>query len=338
MARVFVGIPTRNRPGYVIEAIKSVLGQKLTDYRVLVSDDASEEGAASTVEKYVKDLDDPRVSYCYHKTCLKEYDHGRFLLGQCREEFFTILHDDDVLGPDFLQTAVDTLSCHTNAAFMTSNQHVINGQGGLDEQLTKLYNEYQGRDRYPEGLITNILEPLFKFGFFPITGTMFRTQALVESSFVDHDCHGNFPFEFNIYLRLGERNMAAYYTPRRLVSYRFHDNTIRATEKLAFNRETLDTMIRIIERRRFSGDLERTRRKTLSFLCRNYAIVALQHGEKSLSREYFSKAVSYNPLSWKIWLYRLVSMPAPGMIPGILRLRNRLKDTSKDGLLSSKKK
>ena len=95
MAKVCVCIPTRNRPNFVQQALASVLVQTADDLRVLVSDDASTPEAAAAVRTHVEGLADPRVGYHYHADNLREFDHGRFLFRQCREEFFAILHDDD---------------------------------------------------------------------------------------------------------------------------------------------------------------------------------------------------------------------------------------------------
>ena len=63
MARVFVGIPTLNRPQWVQDAVNSVCAQTLDDFRLVVSDNASDGDAPDVVADFVRKLADPRVRF-----------------------------------------------------------------------------------------------------------------------------------------------------------------------------------------------------------------------------------------------------------------------------------
>jgi glycosyltransferase involved in cell wall biosynthesis len=57
MVTVTIGIPTYNRPDWLRQAIRSALVQTVEDFRVLVSDNASDEETRMVVESF----DDERI-------------------------------------------------------------------------------------------------------------------------------------------------------------------------------------------------------------------------------------------------------------------------------------
>jgi glycosyltransferase involved in cell wall biosynthesis len=318
MATVCVGIPTRNRPAYVAETLASVLGQTFRDARVVVSDDASERTAARRVERHVAAANDPRASYRYHERNLQEYDHGRFLFDQCAEEFFAILHDDDRWEPTFLERCLAILTTDPSLACVTANQYVIDATGARQAAMTEAYERRMGRGRYPGGRL-RILEPLLKDSLFGLSSTVFRTAALRRSGLVDPEFHGNAIFDINVFLRLGERDEAAYYLPEPLAAYRIHDDRLSITEERGgFNPRLLETFMALLEKRRFSGVAERERRRLLSAAYHNYAIVRYLRLDRVGLYRYLGKSVRTSPGRWKNWAYVLFAV-LPFLIKPVFR-------------------
>jgi len=155
----------------------------------------------------------------------------------------------------------------------------------------------------------------------PISGTFFRTQALRDSGFVDDDCHGNYPFEFNLLLRLGEHGGRAFFERETLIGYCFHEGQLRNTLKLQFNEHVVGTAIKLLERRRFRGSAEFWRRKVLAFNCRNYATILLARGDTAGARRALARAVALNPLSWRNWSYGAAGLLAPAAFRERVRAR-----------------
>lgn len=313
MARIFVGIPTRNRPVYVREAIRTVLAQTVHDVRIVVSDNASEPTVVESLVAFVKELDDPRIELHLQPEDIHETGQGHFLFGRCAEEYFVILHDDDRLEPTYLETALRHLDADPSLACFVADPYVFDANGETSTAGTAHYLEEHRRTGRPEGPIP-VLEPLLESGFIPISGTFFRTRALRDSGFVDEQCQGNFPFEFNLLLRLGEKGARAYYLPRVLLGFRFHDAALRVTMKPWSNPRVLGSMIGMLERRRFSGRAERLRRSRLEQLHRGYALVRASEGDFSASRQHLLRALRLNPLRPRNWLYAGAALVSPALL------------------------
>lgn len=318
VARVFVGIPTYNRPDYLRETVRSVLDQTLGDFRAVISDNASTPDNAEGVARFVRELDDSRVSYYLQPANGMEYGQGRYLFGECREEFFMILHDDDILDPEYLETAVRSLEDHPELAAFVANPRIIDSAGNHSEAMTREYLAEHGRLRYGEGVI-DILESVMRCGLPPISGTFFRTSALRASGFVDDECYGSYPFEFNVMLRLGEREGRAWFTKRDLLAFRFHEASGRQTTPLRFNEQAVTTMLKLLGPRSFSGVHERLRRKTEAFTRRHHALILLGKGETAAARSSIVRAVRLNPLSYRNWTYAVGVL----FVPFLLRPRFR---------------
>jgi hypothetical protein len=292
MATVFIGVPTFNRPRFVRDTLASLISQTLSDWRAVVSDNASNPDAASEVRSLVDGLNDPRISYVLQPRNGGEFGQGRFFFGEAgAEPFFVILHDDDVLGPGYLKQAVSALLEHPSASLYLSDPVVIDENGDEQTELTTWYRRFHGRDGVPEGSVP-VMDHVLHDGFFPISGTCFRTNSLREAGFVDSDLEGNYPFELNVLLRLGERGAAAWYCPRPQVAFRMHADALRHKDRLMENPGIVKTMITLLERRRFSGPLERRRRAVLGRLHRARAMMALKSGDIPTSREAVGAALS----------------------------------------------
>jgi hypothetical protein len=169
--------------------------------------------------------------------------------------------------------------------------------------MTREYSGFLGRDRFPEGRLDSPLDPLLEFGLFSISGAVFRTEPVQAYGLVDPDCSGLYPFEFNVFLRLAERGLPAYFTPRQLVAYRWHQGSMRNTDGSRFNKFMIETLIKILERRRFSGPAERKRRRLLSFSYRNHGYIQFVAGDAGGGYRSLARALRLNPRSVSIWAY-----------------------------------
>jgi glycosyltransferase involved in cell wall biosynthesis len=318
VARVLVGIPTRNRPDLVRETVRSVLSQTEPDFRIIVSDNASEAEASESVSRFIRDLADPRVCYYRQPENVGEYGQGRYFFEQCGEKYFVILHDDDRLEPDYLRVALNLMESHPEAACLAANAYIFDLEGAASPERTRRFLASHGRDRCPEGFI-DILEPLLRCGFIPISGAFFRTSALRASGFVDEDCHGNYPFELNVFLRLGERNERAFFTARELIGFRHHDTSLRHTSPLKFNQQITENLLKLLERRRFTGTSERLRRKMLAFTSRNYAVIRLAMGDTAGCQRLLIRAIRLNPLSYRNWTYSAGAFTLPFLMRALYR-------------------
>jgi glycosyltransferase involved in cell wall biosynthesis len=318
MVRIFIGIPTLNRPELVVETIESVRRQNFRDYRVIVSDNGSSAATVARVEAYVQGLGDARFTFHRQPENVGEYGQGRFFFAEAQDhEYFMILHDDDLAMPDYLARAIAALDANPGAAFFVANYYAMDRSGTLDPERTLWARHEHGRDAAAEGLI-DVLDSHMRCGFTPISGTVFRRTALDASGFVDPDCFGNYPFETNIFLRLGEIGAKAWFCPEELLGIRFHPGSLRQLH-LLHDPELVGSCLKIWTRRRFDGYPERRRKEVVSRLYRADALIKLRQRNMSAARLSLGRALRENPRSPRNWAMAPLILLAPGVLRAAIR-------------------
>jgi glycosyltransferase involved in cell wall biosynthesis len=307
MPRVFVGIPTWNRPLWVPEAVESVLAQTFQDFRIVVSDNASEPKHAEAVAKYVRDLGDARVSYHLQSVNEGEYGQGRFFMQACGEEYFTMFHDDDRMEPSYLERAVGALDADRDLVAFMANSFAFDEKGKPYPEMTRRLRRHQHRDAQPEGPM-EMLGPLMSCGFLPISGTVFPTRVLRASRFAA-DGTGCYPFEFDVLLRVCENGGRVYYCRDELIGFRFHTSSMRNYLNMWANPQVVGDLIRHLETRRFRGKNERIRRWLLATMYAFRSKISATEGRGSAARKEALKALRLHPLCRYIW-----TTAAPGLV------------------------
>jgi glycosyltransferase involved in cell wall biosynthesis len=122
---VTIGISTYNRVGATFpDALESALAQTYPDLEVVVCDNASEDGT----EAYMASRRDPRLRYHRHPTNIGANANFNACLDMARGRYFLLLHDDDVLEPDFVARAMAALDGRDTGVLL-SGVRVIDGSG-----------------------------------------------------------------------------------------------------------------------------------------------------------------------------------------------------------------
>ncbi|RYY84279.1 MAG: glycosyltransferase family 2 protein, partial [Comamonadaceae bacterium] len=311
MARVLVTIPTRNRPDLVRHAVRSVLAQTMQDFRLVVTENPSTPEVSRQVRAWVEAQGDPRLSYHLHPVDGGEYLQGRFLVADCREPYCCMLHDDDRMEPRYLETALRRLDADDELAFFSSSQTVIDVNGDPQPELTQQYADFLGRDRFPDARMDDTLAPLLEHGLFSISGAVFRHASVAQHGLVDPDLGGIYPFEFNVFLRVAERGLPAWYTPERLVAYRWHSASMRQCDGSILTRYMVETLVELLRRRRFHGRAEALRRRLLAYNLRNLGCIQLVAGERTQAVRTLLQALRLHPQGRSLWAYAAAALVAP---------------------------
>jgi hypothetical protein len=234
-----------------------------------------------------------------------EYGQGWYFFNQAKGyDYFIILHDDDRMLPGYIDQAVDRLEQQPELAYFVANPCIIDIDGKRSPTMTQGYLERHARKKTAEGVI-DVLETHFSHDFTPISGTLFRYNALEKSGFIDDDCYGLFPFESNIYLRLGDVDAKAWFSPQELVAFRFHRGAMRNREMLG-NFHVLENLICVYEKRRYQGVIERLRIQSLSRLYREKALYYVKTCQANLAVKEIMLAFKTYPTSPRTMLGMLL--------------------------------
>jgi len=98
---VAIGIPAFKRVNLLRETMQSIFNQKdFDDYEIIVSDDNPERG--DETEQYIASLKSDRIRYFKNERNIGMTANWNRLVELCRSPYIVLLHDDDLLYPDFL--------------------------------------------------------------------------------------------------------------------------------------------------------------------------------------------------------------------------------------------
>ena len=122
---ISVGMPTYNGERFLARAIESVLAQTLTDFELVISDNASTDSTQEICERYA--AADPRIRYIRHAENRGAWFNFPFVLEQARAPLFCWAADDDERNPRFLELLSTRMRAGVALAFGTVE---LIGSGG----------------------------------------------------------------------------------------------------------------------------------------------------------------------------------------------------------------
>ncbi|MFN3484546.1 MAG: glycosyltransferase family 2 protein [Planctomycetota bacterium] len=216
--RVSVCIPTYNSAATLPAAIQSVLAQRLTDFELLISDNASSDATADIVKRFR----DPRIRYHRHSRNLGYTRNVRFCIEASRAEVVGILCADDYWEPDYLSSLLPSFEESPWVTLAYSACTILDQtDSGRGDRFIPLIAE---RPTLSDGA-TYALEE-FRHGYTILSGHLFRRSvALATGSFADPTLR-LLP-DLLHRLRVAARGRVAY-VPRPLAVYRVHPTNLSA--------------------------------------------------------------------------------------------------------------
>jgi glycosyltransferase involved in cell wall biosynthesis len=130
---VTIGIPTYNRAdGFLKDAIESALAQTYPHIEIIVSDNCSSDDTSTLVRSYV----DPRLQYHRHASNIGPDNNFNFCLQQAKGDYFILLHDDDLIDPDFVDACMQHAHYSPEYAIIRTGVRAIDEQGRIKAERT----------------------------------------------------------------------------------------------------------------------------------------------------------------------------------------------------------
>ena len=104
---IVLGIPAYNEEMYIEECLASIQAHTLTDFRVVISDNASTDGTSIICKRFAET--DRRIIYYRHAANIGAVANFRFLLDSSTSPFFAWVGGHDILKPKYLETHTKVL-------------------------------------------------------------------------------------------------------------------------------------------------------------------------------------------------------------------------------------
>jgi glycosyltransferase involved in cell wall biosynthesis len=148
--RVSIGLPVYNGDNYLAKAIESLLAQSLSDFELIICDNASTDGTEAICREYA--LRDDRVRYHRNASNLGASPNHNLTVGLARGELFKSASHDDIYRPTFLEKCVEVLDRDPEVVLAYTKTHMVTGD---NERLLM---------HYEDSLRTDAPQPHVRFG------------------------------------------------------------------------------------------------------------------------------------------------------------------------------
>lgn len=126
---VFIGMPVYNGAATINRSLDSLLRQDFKNWKLLVSDNCSQDGTPDIVEQYVQR--DPRISYFRQASNIGPQGNFVYLLGQADAPYFMWAAADDEWSDNFLSQAVQAMEEDHSIMFSSPSVELINADGAV---------------------------------------------------------------------------------------------------------------------------------------------------------------------------------------------------------------
>jgi glycosyltransferase involved in cell wall biosynthesis len=124
LIKLTIFIHCHNRPAYARRTIESVLNQTNQDFRLVISDNSSNDELCSLVQSQFPDLD-----YRRRSPSLSALDHFNTNISEADTEFLCLFHDDDLMEPGYVDAMLKTIALYPNAVAYSCNAQIIDDEG-----------------------------------------------------------------------------------------------------------------------------------------------------------------------------------------------------------------
>jgi glycosyltransferase involved in cell wall biosynthesis len=123
---VTIAIPTYNRAdSYLPQALKSAVKQTYQNIEIIVSDNCSTDNTGIVVKSFT----DPRIRYFRQAINIKANDNFNFLLKEAKGCYFLLLHDDDMIDSDFIETCLKAANYSQDIGIIRTGMRRIDSDG-----------------------------------------------------------------------------------------------------------------------------------------------------------------------------------------------------------------
>lgn len=131
--RVSIGMPVYNAQRYLTLALDSILSQTLSDFELIISDNASTDATQDICTAYASR--DSRIRYYRNATNLGAAHNHNVTVDLATAQYFKWAHYDDIWAPELLERCIEVLDNYQQVALCYAATKVIDERGTFVKDL-----------------------------------------------------------------------------------------------------------------------------------------------------------------------------------------------------------
>lgn len=224
MPKVSILMPTFNRSSFLKEAIESVLLQNISEFEIIVADNASTDNTKQIVALF----DDKRIVYFRNENNIGVVNNYNKALKLSKGEYIYIFSDDDVMLPNNILKKMNVLDSYSNVGLVHSNIRMINEVGEVISD-----NHWAGSyyDKWKEDHDSSVLfdgKEYFKilyehWNIISMPSVMIRKSIINATGEFNSNTH--YFCDWDLWMRISLFS-DVYYLSDKLLDYRIHSSNV----------------------------------------------------------------------------------------------------------------
>jgi glycosyltransferase involved in cell wall biosynthesis len=229
MALVTVVVPTYDRIDYLTQALNSLVQQTFKDFVVVIADDCG----PNDLRPIVDSLHDDRFTLVRRSSNLGVAANVNGVLATATTKYTSILNDDDLWEPTFLEVIVSGLEEHSTACLGFCDLTIIDSENKVMVSETREISHSSGRASLKEGFHQPFIGPCLMHGTPAVAMACVMRHSMVDWSYLPNEV-GSYYDDWLGYIAL-KHGQGVWYTSQKLSRYRIHAGM--ETNAVAFSEE-----------------------------------------------------------------------------------------------------
>ncbi|MDO8262978.1 MAG: glycosyltransferase [Gallionella sp.] len=171
MTKLTIFIQCYNRPAYAKSTIESVLNQTNKEFRLVISDNSSND------ELYhLAQAEFPNIECRRRAPSLPALDHFNKSISEVDTDYFCLFHDDDLMEPEYVDAMLKTIELYPHAVAYACNAVTI------DEEVVRKGSFFESGVKYviidnPRALASRYFSK-YPNGFAPFPAYIYRSSVV----------------------------------------------------------------------------------------------------------------------------------------------------------------
>ena len=249
---VSICIPTYQRPDLLGQAIASCLAQIYSEIEIIVCDDSQDDASKQMVEGLNKS---DKIRYYQNRPSLRQAGNVNRLFDLARGDRLVLLHDDDLLLPDAVQSMSDCWINYPNLVACFGKQSVINMAGEVLQKPSQNLNDGYYRTEQYAGLQPSALWSAL-IAQFPNDGYMITTEVAKTIRYRDAADVGD-ACDYDFSLRVAAAHTPFFFLNQYTALYRLTERSVSTDNNYS------DLVYQLVEALELPENLEGTRQELL---------------------------------------------------------------------------
>lgn len=222
MTKLTIFIQCHNRPAYAKCAIESVLRQTNRDFRLVISDNSSNDELYRLIQ-----AEYPTLEYRRRVPMLSAFDHFNKSISEADTDFLCLFHDDDLMEPEFVDSMLNTIAVYPDAVAYSCNGVTI------DKEIARKGSFFESKGTH---ILINDARTLaaryfskYQNGFAAFPAYIYRTSTVKNIPF---DAQTGGKYSDVAWLLEIAKNGAIVWSTKNLIRYRIHATNDSGAESL----------------------------------------------------------------------------------------------------------